>query len=234
MMRSKGMIVVCFLLVMSMLKAQEKNHISIDPILPIFGTFQFQYERAISDKISVGVSFGVKTTSGVFRISGIDINRISTDDFNFKGVKILPEFRWYIQNTTKKLSGFYVGVYTKYQNFTDEILGVYTDNNGIDNAIEIDAKIITLSGGVEIGYKFMIRKRFFIDFLIAGPGISANKIKLIEKQPIPESFYDDVSEVLSEYELFDNLNLDFRINGNQDTDIILPAFRWGIKLGYSF
>ncbi|WP_299212337.1 DUF3575 domain-containing protein [uncultured Aquimarina sp.] len=232
-MQNKILIVICFL-VISMAQAQEKNHISIDPILPVFGTIQLQYERAISDKISVGISLGLKTGSGIFRVSGINGDRISIDEFNFKGIKILPEFRWYTQKSRNGLFGFYVGAYAKYQNFTDEILGVYTDSNQMNSTIEIDANIITFAGGLEIGYKLMIWERFFIDFLIAGPGISTNKIKLVEKQPIPDEFYDDVSDALSEYAVFDGLNLDFRINGNQDTDIVLPAFRYGIKLGYSF
>ncbi|WP_299439269.1 DUF3575 domain-containing protein [uncultured Aquimarina sp.] len=233
-MQNKILIVICFLVISIMTRAQEKNHITIDPLLPIFGTVQVQYERAVSDKMSVGVSVGLKTGSGIFKIPGINRDQISIDEFSFKGIKVLPEFRWYTQKSSNGLSGFYVGAYAKYQNFTDEISGIYTDTNQIDSAIEIDANIITFAGGLEIGYKLMIWERFFIDFLIAGPGVSTNKIKLVEKQPVPDEFYDDVSDALSEYAIFDGLNLDFRINGNQDTTIVLPAFRYGIKLGYSF
>ncbi len=232
-MQNKVLIAICFL-VSGTTNAQEKNYISIDPILPIFGTVQIQYERGISDKMSVGISVGLKTGSGIFKVSGINGDRISIDEFNFKGIKILPEFRWYTQKSRNRLSGFYVGAYAKYQNFTDEILGVYTDSNQMDSTIEIDANIVTFAGGLEIGYKLIIWERFFIDFLIAGPGVSINRIKLVEKQPVPEEFYDDVSDALSEYAVFDGLNLDFRINGNQDTNIVLPALRYGIKLGYSF
>ncbi|WP_298311304.1 DUF3575 domain-containing protein [uncultured Aquimarina sp.] len=233
-MQNKVLIVICFLVISIIARAQEKNHINIDPLLPIFGTVQLQYERAISDKMSIGISVGLKTGSGILKISGINRDRISIDELSFKGIKILPEFRWYTQKSSNGLSGFYLGVYTKYQNFTDEISGIYTDSNQIDSTIEVDTNIITFAGGLEIGYKLMIWKRFFIDFLIAGPGVSTNRIELVEKQPIPDEFYDDVSDALSEYAFFDGLNLDFRINGNQDTNIVLPAFRYGIKLGYSF
>ena len=232
-MRNIIMTVIC-MLVVGITGAQEKNHISMDPFLPIFGTFQFQYERGINEKMSIGLSTGLKLSSGVFNISGIDINRISTDEFNFKGIKILPEFRWYLQRSSNGLSGFYAGAYTKYQNFNDAITGVYTDNDQIDNDIEIDTKIRTLSAGLEIGYKLMIKRGFFIDFLIAGPGISTNKLRLEERKPIPDEFYEDLSDALSQYGFFEWLDADFRINGNQDTNIVLPAFRYGIKLGYSF
>jgi hypothetical protein len=40
-------------------QAQEKNHISIDPFLPVFGTVQLQYERGISVNMSIGLSLPV-------------------------------------------------------------------------------------------------------------------------------------------------------------------------------
>ncbi len=225
---------LAFLFLTGIINAQKKNHLSVDPFLPIFGTIQLQYERAVNNKMSMGLSVGAKTSSGVFAVSGIEGDKISTNEFNFKGIKILPEFRWYIERSKDGLSGFYTGIYLKYQNFEDAITGVYIDSNQIANDIEIDANIQTFAGGLEIGYKLMVRERFFIDFVIAGPGISTNKIKLLEKQAIPKEFYEDLSNELSQYGFFDWLDPDFRINGNQDTDIVLPAFRYGVKIGYTF
>ena len=225
---------VGFLLLWTGTSAQDKNHISIDPFLPIFGTYQIQYERLLNDNMSLGVSLGFKTSSGIFEVSGIDGNRITTNDFNFKGIKLLPEFRWYLQNTAAGLFGFYVGTFTKYQNFKDDISGIYLDSNQMQNNIAINAKVRTFGFGLEVGYKLKIREHFYIDFLIAGPGITTNKIKLTEEQAIPDEFYDDLSDALKEYGFFEWLNPDFRINGNQDTDIVLPAFRYGVKIGYTF
>lgn len=213
---------------------EKKNHVSVDPFLPIFGTYQLQYERALGPNTTVGISVGIKTSSGIFEVSGIDVNRISTKDFNFNGIKLLPEFRWYIKKSPHGYFGFYTGAYAKYQNFKDGISGVYVDSNQQDNPILIDAKIRTIGLGVEVGYKLQVKKRFYIDFLIAGPGISFNKVQLQEVEPVPEEFYDDLSDALAEYGFFEWLNPDFRINGNQDTDITLPSFRYGVKLGYTF
>ncbi|WP_190808747.1 DUF3575 domain-containing protein [Flagellimonas sp. S3867] len=212
----------------------KKNHLSVDPFLPVFGTYQVQYERALGASSTIGLSLGLKTSSGIFEVSGIDVNRISTKDFNFNGIKLLPEFRWYIQKPESGYFGFYAGAYAKYQNFKDDISGIYEDSNQQDIDILINAKIRTLGFGLEVGYKLPIRKRFYIDFLIAGPGISFNEISLDEIEPVPEEFYDDLSDALAEYGFFEWLNPDFRINGNQDTNITLPSFRYGVKLGYTF
>jgi len=80
-----------------------------------------------------------------------------------------------------------------------------------------------------------VKSKFFIDFLIAGQGLSFHNIDLQENKPIPQGFYDDLSEAASRYEIFDYFDANFKINVNQKSErITLPAFRYGIKLGYRF
>jgi len=230
---------ICFLLsflfLFNIVNAQKKNHINIDPFLPIFGTVQIQYERPVYKNVSFRLSVGWKTSSGIFKVKGFNTNRISTDDFNFKGIKIIPEFRWYVQNPDVLLSGFYIGNYFKYQNYKDKIEGVYTDRNQGTHDFRIDAKMKTYAVGLQIGYKLMIMKRFFIDFIIAGPGVSFNTFKLEEKEGIPDAFYDDVSNVIANYSVLENFDTDFEFNLEKKTGtIVLPAFRYGMKLGYTF
>jgi hypothetical protein len=176
---------------------------------------------------------GYKTSSGIFKLKGLEGEKITTDDFNFKGVKIIPEFRWYIQN--QGLSGFYTGAYLKYQNYTGDIDGIYTDDALLNHNIDMEGTIETFAVGLEVGYKLMIKKRFFIDFIIAGPGVSFNTFELKENAPIPEAFYTDVSEAISNYGIFEHLDTDFKINANHKSETkMLPAFRYGIKFGYTF
>ncbi len=97
------------------LNAQEqKNQISINPANLAFGTFQVQYERGINKDMTVGLSAGAKFSSGIFKISGFDSDRIKTDDFSYKGIKFIPEYRWYLQKTERSYTGFYVGAYYKF------------------------------------------------------------------------------------------------------------------------
>ncbi|WP_109300955.1 DUF3575 domain-containing protein [Aquimarina sp. AU474] len=215
-------------------QAQKKNHIGIDPFSPIFGTFQIQYERSIVDKLSVSLTTSYKWSSGLFEIPGIRFGSFSTRDFSFEGFKVVPEFRYYVQNTESGLFGFYIGIYAKYQDSTGDIDGEYTDSDDIEFPIRMDAKIQTIATGFQAGYKLRVKRRFFIDFLIFGPGISYSEFELVEKEPVPQAFYDDLSEALEEYGFFDVINANFNINANQKTNITLPAFRYGFKLGYAF
>ena len=213
---------------------EVKNHISIDPVLPIFGMYQVQYERAIGNRISFGLSIGYKGSSGIVEIASVDFARFRSEPLNFKGFKLVPEFRWYVQKSHTGLSGFYIGAYFKYQKYKNELAGDYTGVDGNISPILIDVDALSLAPGLEVGYKLSVGKNFFLDFIIAGPGISFNTLDLHEVNPVPEAFYDDLTETLKDFGIIDVIDPDFEINGNQKTKVTLPAYRYGIKIGYTF
>lgn len=211
-----------------------KNYINLDPLLPFLGTAQLQYERAIGKKISISFSAGYKFSSGFLDVSELDFDRFVSDELDFTGIKLIPEFRWYIQKNHKGLTGFYLGTYLRYQNRKGEIAGDYTSDAREVSSILIDADIDTFNPGLQVGYKLTLKNGVFFDFIIAGPGLSFNSLELTEIEPVPQAFYDDLTDALKRLGIIDFLDPDFEINGNQETNLNLLAFRYGIKVGYSF
>ncbi len=211
---------------------KAKNHISIDPLSPIFGTFQAQYERQIANHWSIGLNVGIKFSS-IIKVSGIDGNKIKSEEFNFTGYKFIPEIRWYFQKNQTGLMGFYAGAYFKYLKVTDDFAGVYTDDNLENHDFLFDTNVQSFGGGIEIGYKLQVKKRFFIDFLISGPGIAVYTYSLKEAIPVPEAFFDDLAEVLSDYGILEHMDSDIEFS-NQSGKVTLPAYRVAIKIGYTF
>ncbi|CAD7798988.1 hypothetical protein CHRY9390_00417 [Chryseobacterium aquaeductus] len=183
--------------------------------------------------MSIGLNVGYKYNSGIFSVEGIDIDKISTKKFEFSGIKIIPEFRWYLEKGG--MTGFYIGGYLKYQNYKTPIEGIYTDNNYQTSPIDLVAQVKTTAVGLQVGYKLVIKKKFFADFLIAGPGFGSNTFEIKENKPLPQGFYNDLNDALEIYNLYDNYKLDVKFDTNQKTDKInLPTFRYGIKVGYMF
>ena len=135
------------------------NYISGDPFLPFFGTVQFHYERAILKKMSVEIGLGRKFNSGIFELSGINTSGIFINDLNLSGIKILPEVRYYLTKQDSGLTGFYTGIYYKYQTNFSHLTGTYTDKNNYTTDVNLDLKIISNTYGIEIGYKLKIYKR---------------------------------------------------------------------------
>ena len=129
--------------------AAQTNYISVDPFLPLFGTYQLHYERAILPKLSVSVGFGYKHSSGAFEINGIKTENINLDDIDFNGYKFLPEARWYWSKMEKGITGFYTGVYYKYQKNFSTITGQYTASDGSVVSVDMDLNMTSNTGGIE-------------------------------------------------------------------------------------
>lgn len=213
-----------------------KNHVSIDPFLLTFGTLQFQYEYQIGKNMSVGGSLGYKFSSGIFKAQGIQSPTLNTENIDFTGVKIMPEFRWYLNNE-QGIKGFYIGSYYRFFSYGTNISGSYVNNESSTNLIDLDVAINSHTIGFEAGYKIMLfkKKAFYLDFLIAGPGVSFNKVKFTENLEVADGFYSTLGQELSKYSILESLDIDdINIDKNKGFNITLPAFRYGIKIGYCF
>ena len=216
---------------------QNKNQVDIELTDMPTAFFSFSYERAIGKHISVGLGVGFKSEDGLIRFSGIDGDRIKTNDITYSGYKLIPEFRYYINESIDgaMLSGFYVGAYLKYSGFNSDLNGTYIDSEDISYDFKYEAEISVTSVGLMVGYKLPVSKHFTIDFLIAGPGSGSYDFKLNNIIPPPDEFYDDLNNALENYSLLDFINADFKFNNNKlRSRFSTLSFRYGISIGYSF
>lgn len=201
------------------------------------GAFQFKYERLIGDHISVGMGIGYKGKNGLIKLSGLDTERIQTDNLTYSGLKIIPEARYYIRKTSQySMDGFYVGLYAKHMSLRSDLDGTYINDVEEIFDVEFDAKLNITSVGFMAGYKLQISPRFSMDFLIAGPGAGFHSYSLTKKKPLPSEFYDDINDALSQHSIFDFMRSDFnfRAADRSRTKFSALAFRYGMTVGYSF
>jgi hypothetical protein len=201
----------------------------------INGSVLVGYERAFGDHIGVNLLVGFKGKNGLLKLSGLDTEIIKTDELTYSGTRIIPEFRYYLKERTSGMAtGFYFGAYLTFVNYKSDFKGIYTNEDG-DAPFQYDVKVNTNAFGLMVGYKLAVSKRFSIDFLIAGPGAGSYKFKLNEVTPAPPGFLIDLNEALELYSLSDLINADFDFSASKTDDkLTLPAFRYGITLGYSF
>ena len=212
----------------------RKNHLSFDPVLPLFDTWQLQYERAIAPRVSASLTAGYKFSSGLLNTDEISIGDFQMNEFGVSGIKLITEVRWYWNESDQGIFGFYSGVYYRYQGRSGDIAGDYTADSGEVSPILINADLRTSNLGLEIGYKMDLKKGFFLDFIIAGPGLTFNRLELMEVNPVPQSFYDDINDNLQDFGIPRLLGDDIVISANQSTKYTTIAFRYGIKIGYAF
>jgi hypothetical protein len=215
----------------------QNNFIGTDPFLPLFGTVAINYERAILPRMSVGIGFGQKLSSGILEVSGIDNERLKTSNLSFEGIRILPEFRWYISKSDEGLTGFYVGVYYKYQTNNTAVSSTYTPDNvpSIPANIDFDLRIKTHSAGLQLGYKLFAYKKFYADFLFAGIGLSRSELETEIKSDVPDGYFDELSGGVKRFFILKGLkpklvNRDDQLQGTFTS----LALRYGIKVGIGF
>jgi hypothetical protein len=187
--------------------------------------------------MSVNFGVGYKTEEGLIVLSGIDTDQLKTNNITYSGYKIVPEFRYYLNESVNgaMLSGFYFGGYLKYSDYKSDLVGTFINSEGESFNIAYQADIAITSVGLMVGYKLPIGKHFFVDFLIAGPGSGSYRFNLDNTIPPPDEFYDVLNQALENYSIFDLINADFQFNDrNLRSNFSVFSFRYGISVGYSF
>ena len=213
-----------------------KNEISIEIPQLINGVYQLSYERYIWKNFTATLGLGYKGKEGLVKISGLDGDKIKTDEIFYTGYQIIPEVRYYLSQTSNKmLTGFYIGAYFKYSKYKSDIVGTYNSSDNRLYDFEFDTSLNIGSAGLMVGYKLPVFKHFTIDFMIAGPGSGNYKFKFKNEKDLPDEFYDDFNEALENYSILDFINSDFRLSEvNKRSQFSAFSFRYGIALGYTF
>lgn len=213
-----------------------KNEVGLVLTDLIDGSYQFSYERATGKHITLKIGTAIKGKEGLVNLSGIDRDRLKTSDLTYSGVKIAPEFRYYLNKTQRnQLDGFYFGAYLKYSGFKSNIYGTYINKSEDEFTLDIDAKLHITTLGLMVGYKLPLSKRFNLDFLIAGPGQSWHNYSLHSNTTIPDEFFDDLSEALKNYSIFDLLHSDLYFSSkSRQAKFGMPTFRYALTLGFKF
>jgi len=230
----KTLIFLIFLLNTVHVSAQN-NFIGTAPLQPVFGTVSLHYERAVLPRVSAVIGMGRKFNSGVLEIAGLNGERLQSDDISFHGIRLLPEIRWYLSKDDKGLTGFYVGIYYKYQTNLCAFSTTYTPDNAASTEVDLDLKIRTHSAGVEMGYKLFAYKKFYCDFLIAGIGIADSKLDAEVVSEVPEGYFKDLSGEIKRYFLFKGINPEVLTRKKSvEAGFTLPSLRYGINIGIGF
>lgn len=242
----KRILFIAALFLQLQLSAQEAtipvyhNTVSVAPFGLLFGNLQVSYERAITSSSSVELEAGLKMSGGLLKINGFDSPTLQTNDFEFTGITLTPGYRWYPLKGSRSHTGFYLGGYYRFRAVGDNVEGNYTSSKtGTDSPVDLDVKLVTSTVGFQLGYKLPIHKHFSVDFLFAGPGLSFGTLSVNENQPLPEEFFTDAENAIrNNLSFLDPYleNIKFKGTGDlsSEADVTLPAFRYSIKIGYSF
>jgi len=143
---------------------QQKNQVNFELTDLPTAFFSFSYERVIGKQLSVDLGIGFKSEDGLIKFSGIDTERIKTNDITYSGFKLIPEIRYYLKESANgaMLNGFYFGAYLKYSDFKSDLQGTYIDSQDVSHLFKYKGDITVTSIGLMVGYKLPVAKRFYV------------------------------------------------------------------------
>ena len=197
------------------------------------------YERVLKPYRSFSVNAGYfelpSLTRGVF--DSLNIQH-STKKWGFT---VSGDYRFYFWKRNKQMApdGLYWGVYGSYHHYQFQNDMVVLNSPTIEGVLNFGAKINIISGGIEMGYQFIIKERLSIDLVFIGPSLSFYTIKMTLGGDIE---YDKESEYLQAiYEVlsstipgFDQLIRDRSVNANGTKFNMGFGLRYLIQIGYRF
>jgi hypothetical protein len=223
-------IIVLFLISVSAFS--QKNAVKVGLTGISYGNYSLNYERHITKNQSININgsfwdldLGFVPTNLLFTPSdGVELSELK------KGFHASIDYRIYV-NTNIALHGFYVAPYLRYwqYNFT-----MHDEINGMD--FNMNSSAISAGAGFSIGYQWIIKDHFTIDWTFIGLGIerimyNGNYITANNSSYNYSSISTDVHKVFEGWNYFEK-----RLKTTPHPDrlnVKLPFWSPGIKSGFS-
>jgi hypothetical protein len=198
----------------------------------------FGYERVIKPYQSISVNVG--------RASLPKLISIITDSFEVQrdkkssGFNVSVDYRFYLAKENKFLAprGVYIGPYYSYNHFTRDNEWLY--KTGAANSFVNTHTIFNIhTVGVELGYQFILWKRFALDLVLVGPGLGFYNYRATFDSNVDaatkEQLFDGLEQLLKQK--FPGMNFVFadkEINANGVLRANSIGYRYMIHIGYNF
>jgi hypothetical protein len=196
---------------------------------------QINYERILSKKRSITV-FG-----GIIQFplpSSIANSNLSFDsDKKKSGFSIGSEYRFYLSKENKYDAphGVYLAPFVSYYHFNNERSGRDSSNQ---DQVTLNTTVNFVNIGAEIGYQFVIKKRFVIDCVMFGPALSSYYFNIKLNGSNSGNQNEQVQAILEalkdKYPLLKDLSSDKGVSQNGISNFWSLGFRYAIHIGYRF
>ena len=144
------------------LRSDRRNIVKLNLPNLAYKNITLNYERILSNRTSASIHAGyiIPSAAPSFLTDALDINTTTSNEFS--GFTATGEYRIYGKKKGAA-RGLYYAPYLRYANYK------YLFDETIDgNFSNIDARISTFGLGAQLGYQWVIKDRFVIDWGIVG------------------------------------------------------------------
>lgn len=210
--------------------------------------YSFQYERAVSKKISValGVRFapksGVPFKSQFEKLIDDEDTWNSIKDFKTGNFAITPEVRFYMGQGVFR--GFYLAPFARYAKYSVEgpyNYDVTVNVSGTDvtqkGVIPLSGDIKTFTGGLLLGAQWKLSKLVYLDWWIIGASYGTSSGSISGKKNMSTEEQEELREQLKDLEDLPLVKVKSEVNSEGakvDFDGPWANLRAGLSIGFRF
>ena len=171
---------------------KKLNFIKLNLTAFVLKNYSFQYEKAVSRKISLGSSFRIMPSGSIplqnTVLKIVDKNnadeetRNAIESLRMSNIAITPEAKLYLSNRGYG-RGFYISLFYRYAKFNvDNVLFNVESAPGVTREISFSGSLSANTGGLLFGAQWPIGKSFCLDLWLIGPHIGSGN-GLIDATP---------------------------------------------------
>jgi hypothetical protein len=196
---------------------------------------QMAYERILSPKRSFSVFGGIISFPVPSAIANTNI--ILDDNKKKSGFAVGGEYRFYLQKENKYPAprGIYLAPFISYYHFNNQRIG--HDSTNTDH-LTLSATADFFNIGGEVGYQFIIGRKFSVDCVMFGPALSSYyfNIKLdgVTGGDQSEKLQAILDALKSKFPLLKDVTPGSGISSNGVSTSWSAGFRFCVMIGYKF
>jgi hypothetical protein len=226
-----------------MARAQD-NIVKFDLSGVAIGSYAFSYERQVTDNNTINFKAGYWNMNAMVFNADNTFDRLidyfdTGDGISLESIRsgfhTSVDYRFYAK-TNNEFEGVYFAPYARYweQNFdlSDFVQG---------REFTVDTKLSSIGVGIQMGYQWVIKEQFIIDWFFVGLGVDRYRLKgdyRIDQSGFNySSIEDDVYQAfMTDYEF---LNKRVNVESNDERmrltiPVLGPGIKTGLSIGYRF
>ena len=192
----------------------KMNFVKLNITSVFLKNYAIQYERVLTKRISVGLSFRIMPSSTLPFKSSI-INAMDNPDqqavnaiesLKLDNMAITPEVRFYLGKKGYG-RGFYIAPFYRFAKYgADNLEVTFEDNSSgtpVDRTVVMSGDLKTHTGGLLFGVQWALGKYVSLDWWILGPsfGVSSGSLLGLSNTVIPEDGKTEIRNTINDIEI---------------------------------
>lgn len=215
---------------------EYKNMIKINSAALLLSNISMLYERRLGEHLTVLAGAGYRWGGTIPKAFGLGDVIVSTETKGITGYSLTPELRYYFNfcQCGESPSGLYAGLYGRFTKYFGSLVFDVWNGEEYYEAL-VSSNLREFGGGLQLGYQFIFRKRWSVDFMFAGPRLSNYKLKADLESEDLEALAGAIEQEINKRREALGMNpISIDPSSELEASFGFRSFRYAIGIGFMF